>query len=317
MSAQKKRTMLRTEVLAVVTTCVMLLSCGSFPQVAVKERYFDSVSTGMPLEAKFTGLGGELVSFRTYPGRQKQRPNYKIWYPSSLEGGNKPYPVVLMVNGTGVPFQRFEPVFEHLASWGFVVAGNDDEWSALGTSTSQQLDFLLALNDDRTSPFYRKLDPDHIGIAGHSQGGAGAIHAVTDFPNGSRYRAMYTASAVSLSMIEAWKIDRTWVYDTSKIRIPYLMVAATGDVDAKTIAPLSSLQQNFRKIGGGQLTIMARRKDVDHGNTLDHADGYMTAWFRYQLLNDQEAQRVFVGLSAEIVRNTVNWQDVEIKGQVR
>lgn len=41
------------------------------------------------------------------------------------------------------------------------------------------------------------------------------------------------------------------------------------------------------------------------------ADGYMTAWFRYMLMNDKEAAKVFEGEHAEIITNSENWQDVK------
>lgn len=292
-----------------------LVGCDSASQPMVKERYFNGVSTAKPLEAKYTGLGEFTVASRTFSSGEEKFPSYKIWYPAEMEQKNKAYPLVIMANGTGVTYPRYEPIFEHLASWGFIVAGNDDEWSALGSSSAKELDFILAQSKDPSSLFYRKVDVQKIGIAGHSQGGTGAIHAVTDFPNGSNYRALYSASAVSLSMIESWKIDKRWIYDVSKIRIPYMMVAGTGGIDAKTIAPLASLGKNFDDLTGNAIAVMARRRGVDHGNTLDHADGYMTAWFRFLLLGDMEAKGVFSGVEPEILQNARNWQDVKIKGE--
>ena len=58
---------------------------------------------------------------------------------------------------------------------------------------------------------------------------------------------------------------------------------------------------------------MARRKNIDHGDMLIYADGYMTAWFRYTLMNDNEALGVFSGASPEIFQNVDNWQDVQSK----
>ena len=42
----------------------------------------------------------------------------------------KKYPLVLMVNGTGVEYPKYEATFKHLSSWGFIVAGNDDPSTA-------------------------------------------------------------------------------------------------------------------------------------------------------------------------------------------
>ena len=43
---------------------------------------------------------------------------------------------------------------------------------------------------------------------------------------------------------------------------------------------------------------------------LVRSDGYLTAWMLYQLCDDKDAAKVFVGEDAEILHNT-NWQDIE------
>lgn len=53
---------------------------------------------------------------------------------------------------------------------------------------------------------------------------------------------------------------------------------------------------------------MARRKDADHGDMLYFADGYVTAWFMWQLQGDSEAAKAFVGDNAEILSNEL-YQD--------
>lgn len=45
---------------------------------------------------------------------------------------------------------------------------------------------------------------------------------------------------------------------------------------------------------------------------LSYSDGYMTAWFLYTLLNDKEAEKVFVIENPKILSNTMNWTDIEI-----
>lgn len=107
-----------------------------------------------------------------------------------------------MANGTGVKASAYAEVFRHLASWGFVVAGNEDEWSWDGGSSSETLAFALRQNADASSVLHGLIDTENIGIAGHSQGGVGAINAVTSQDNGGRYRAMWTASATHAELAE-------------------------------------------------------------------------------------------------------------------
>ena len=95
------------------------------------------------------------------------------------------YPVVIMANGTGVKASHYKEVFKHLSSWGFIVAGNEDENSRTGASSEATLEYLITQNSDSNSIFYHKLNLEHIGIGGHSQGGVGAVNAVTQQKNGN------------------------------------------------------------------------------------------------------------------------------------
>ena len=83
----------------------------------------------------------------------------------------------MITNASNVAALHYEPYFKRLASWGFIVAGNEDRQAGSGESTSLTLDYLLKLNDQSGSVFYQKISQTNIGIVGFSQGGAGAIRA--------------------------------------------------------------------------------------------------------------------------------------------
>jgi len=275
----------------------------------VEKEYYNKIDATYPLEKKYTQLGEYETSAIEFKSGDTLFNKYKVWYPSVLETDHTvKYPIVVMANGTGVPFARFSEVFKHLASWGFIVIGNDDDESWSGLSSSEALQYMFSLNDN-SSIFYQKLDTENIGIAGHSQGGAGAINAVTDFSNSHMFTSIYTASTPSIELSKELK----WNYEVTEVKIPYFMVAGTGEADAELIAPLASVIQNYENVENVTPTVMARRKNANHGDTLTHADGYMTAWFRYTLMNDEEASKVFRGETPEILENTTNWQDVRTK----
>ena len=290
--------------------CILLMMLKYLASKPISSEYFNKVITSGVLENKYTGYGEYTVNSLEVDSKEELFNKYKIWYPEELEEkSDKKYPVVLFVNGTGVPYSKYGATFEHLASWGFVVIGNDDASTATGESSSITLNYILSLNNNKESIFYNKLDIENVGISGHSQGGVGAINAVTNFENSKIFTSIYTASTTSLELANALQ----WDYDVSKIRIPYFMVAGTGKIDSETIAPLESLIKNYENLNEDIKAIMARRKNVDHGDMLIYADSYMTAWFRYTLMNDKEASKVFCGDSSEIVQNTDIWQDVRIR----
>lgn len=297
------------------------------------ENYYKYASPVGVIETKYTPLGSYEVSYIEFDADNEVYKKYEVWYPSNLNGSNEKYPVVVMANGTGVKASQYKEVFEHLASWGFIVIGNEDENSRTGDSSADTLDYLLSLNEDEKSEFYGKIDTENIGIAGHSQGGVGAINAVIEQENGNMYQAIFAASATSrYHADELNKTDSGWSCDLSKIKIPVFMVAGTGTMDAgnmdtyssepssegsaQGICPLWWLEECYDAIPEPDSVVIARMVGKDHGDMLRSADGYMTAWFMYWLQGDTEAGDAFWGIDAEIINNS-NYQDVHSKNLVR
>ena len=288
---------------------------------SVTADYYAQTQTGGEIEETYTAMGEYDVDYAEYPAQDLLIKQYKIWYPSALAGEEgREWPIVVMANGTGVPASRYTPVFRHLASWGFVVIGNEMQNSWSGGASAGALDLLAELNEDPSSLFYHKLDLDNVGSAGHSQGAIGAINAVTAQPNGDSYKALYLASTPS----SLYASTLEWAYDPALIDVPCFMTAGTGLLDAGeagspevaeeaqevSIAPLWSQEENYGLIPDSVPKLRARRTGADHAEMLPWPDGYMTAWFMYWLQGDEAAGRAFFGPDAEIVHNPL-WQDIE------
>lgn len=229
---------------------------------------------------------------------------------------------MIIANGTGSTAGTIEPVLKHLASWGFNVVGNDDKNSRTGESSAASLDFILASNEDADSIFNGKVDVDNIGVAGHSQGGVGAINAVTQQPNGDRHSAAFLASPTGEYWGQNPDFGPEWGYDAARLAIPTFAVAGTGLVDAGTakditategqgIIPLWSLQNMFNAIPDDVPKAIARFVDGDHGDTLTSGSAYQVAWFRYWLMGDEQAGAAFTGDKPELEINP-KWQDVQV-----
>jgi predicted dienelactone hydrolase len=108
--------------------------------------------------------------------------------PLDLSGG--PYPLLLFSHGSCGYALQSKFLTPLIASYGFIVAapphpGNTlAEFPACGSGAAQAAsiqerpndiifvtDQLLAANADNTSPFFGAIDPDRIGMSGHSFGG--------------------------------------------------------------------------------------------------------------------------------------------------
>ena len=303
-------------ILLVLIVIIVVLAIKGYiesQQPVYKDDYYKDFKSDSELEMRYSQLGNYEVSYEEHKSANKSIKKIRIWYPKDLENSSDKYPMIVVVNASGVPAFRYEPFFKRLASWGFIVVGNEDGQTGTGETTSITLDYML--NIPRDSKLYNKIDLENIGIIGYSQGGAGALRAATEFENSKNYKAIFTGSAAYPFLAK----NMGWSYDTSKITIPYFMTAGTGKSDDAGkdsnkeyggVAPLSSLIDNYDKISDDVFKIRARSVGTEHEDMLVKTDSYMTAWMLYQLKNDEEASKVFIGEDAELLNNK-NWQDVE------
>lgn len=272
---------------------------------SVPKNYTRTVKTGSPVEAKYLQFGPNHILYQKEKGTELTK-YFHIYYPQELEKTQKQYPVVVILNGTGILPKKYPALFQHLASWGFIVIGNDDPSTGFGLSADETIDYLIKINDDRNHILYHHIDLKHIGITGHSQGGAGVLTAVSHTKHQNIYK-----TAVALSPThEKMAHDFGWSYDLTQISIPLFMIAGTkGDFETKAVIPLEAMIEMYNKVPSSK--VMMRRKDTDHGGMLYSADGYVTAWLMWQLQDDIYASHAFLDDNAEIYHNNL-YQDVQM-----
>ncbi len=269
------------------------------------KNYTKTVETGGEIETKYLSMGAHEVKYTEVeaPGDWKK---FEAFYPAELEQGEAPWPVVVFANGTGVGASRYKALFKHLASWGFIVLGNEDPSTCTGASAEATLVWLLEQNSDQDSVFYQKVDTKHIGISGHSQGSVAVFNAVSEQPHGTMFTCAVSLSPTQLDVAVAIGLN----YDPGKMSVPTLILAASEN-DVITPEGVRELSDVIPAD-----TITALRPGMDHGKMLYSADGYVTAWFLWLLQDDQEAAKAFVGDNAELLNNSLYQnQQIEIKSR--
>ena len=276
------------------------------------EAYEQYYQTEGPLEDMYTRKGSYAVGSLTAPSDHSAIKNIRIFYPAELSESEKRYPMILVVNGSNTPAAVYQPYFERLASWGFIVVGNDDPQTGSGETASLTLDYML-----NQSAIKDRIDTANLGLVGYSQGGAGALNLITRHENGRLFKAVFTGSAAYPLLAESMG----WGYDPESIAIPYFMTAATGESDDRNVtdinaefagvAPLQSLMDIYDAMPDDVLKVRGRCVGAEHTDMILRTDGYMTAWMLYHLQGDEEAGKAFMGENAEILYNA-NWQDVKV-----
>lgn len=301
------RKVVKLVLLAVLVLLILLISLVIWIVLrpAVPDNYTKTVRTGGEIEAAYLASGRHTVKYTEAeaPGDWKK---FEIYYPEEVAESGDTYPVVVLVNGTGIAGSKYRSLFRHLASWGFIVLGTEDPSTCTGASADAALAWLLEENDRENSLFYKKVDLDNIGISGHSQGGVGVFNAVTVNSHSSLYK-----TAVALSPTnEEGAAALNMFYDLTRLSIPALLLAGTeGDFETKLVIPFEQMEKMYRRMDVPKA--MARRTGSAHEQMLYEADGYVTAWLMWQLQGDETAARAFTGLNPELACNAL-YQDQRI-----
>lgn len=292
-----------------ILIAVLLYNISKAP--AVPDNYIETVTTGGELESKYMEMGPYEVSYMEYAALMSFK-KYEIYYPSDIEEMDETLPAVIFVNGTGIAASKYQALQKHMASWGIITVATEEEHAWNGFSAEMSVRMLEKLNNlegeyyRKNNMFYQKIDTDNIGIVGHSQGGFGVVNAITDQKHKENYKAAVILSSAP-SMVEN---DFQWEANPSLISIPTLIIGSTGNIDS-AIASLEGMQNVYDAIPNDITKVLARRNDADHGEMLYYADGYVTAWFRYYLCNDENAYNAILGESPEILKNPL-YQDLKI-----
>lgn len=293
-------------IIIVIGIAVLLIVISK--RQSVPKEYWEKISSSSDIEKKYNELGRYDVEKKEYEApkddRDKNDNHFVVWYPK--EEGT--YPLVVMVNGTGVPCHKYEEVFKHFASWGYVVIGNDYGTNWDGKHPSETLDFAL-----NTEEIANMLDTDKIAIGGHSQGGMGTFNAINEYENGNKYKVAFAISPTNneLGIALKWGFDldtdNAYAYQLDKIEIPTMLIAGTGRFDSETVSPLEQMETAYNELNVDKV-MFRRSNDIDHGNMLYESNAYVIAWLEYYLKDTKENEKVFFGDNAEI-KNNNRYQD--------
>ena len=204
---------------------------------------------------------------------------YTVFRPACMKDGEK-YPVITWGNGTCGQSGGYASFLATVASHGFVIFAANSRFTDAGNNEMlRALDLAKAENENESSVFYQKLDLDKVGAMGHSQGAGATVNAARD----PRIKAVIL-----------------WNGPGSASK-PFLAVSGDRDIGGHTPTSMASTVMGaslpaawlyYHKIletGGavtGHLTLMEQPERVTDPTI---------AWFKYMLLGDQEAKKMFVG----------------------
>lgn len=227
---------------------------------------------------------------------------HTVFRPADLTVFGKKHPLPIIAWGNGAcansPWEHVKFLNE-LASHGFLVIAigpmpQDGERGG-GRSVASQLidaiDWALAQNKDKKSRYYKKIDARHIAVAGMSCGGLQALEVAPD----PRVTTLMVCNSGILGnpgkgMPGMPSLTKEHL---EKLHTPTLYLLG-GPSD---IAHNNGMD-DVRRIN--HVPVFVGNLDVGHGGTCARPYGgdyakVATAWCQWQLKNDQQAAKLFVG----------------------
>ena len=292
-------------IVAVIVVALLAFMAG---RPAVPDNYQETTQTGGEIEAKYMANGPYEVAVHE-DGTVLDFGKFWVYYPKELETTDSKYPVIVICNGSGTPLSKYPAIAKHYASWGFIVVGTEEKnsWNAFGAEMS--IRYLERWNEnekiqDAESLFYHKVDLDRVGVVGHSQGGVGVINAITDTKHKDVYKTAVALSPTNKTLAH----DLFWDYDATQVNVPILLISGAGGGDDWVVTG-EQLDDIYNDIPSEKAAM--RRVDTPHGDVLYKPDGYVTAWFMWQLQGDSEAAKAFAGDSPEFMSNSL-YQDQKV-----
>jgi len=289
----KKRSVIITIfALVLVASCV---GCGKLMEAynashpSGSNNYYEMLTGLSPKESIYMKLGAHEVKTFEEPA-EGTLGTFRVWYPADVATSNRKYPVIVSNNGTGWPATKYTEWFRHMASWGFIVVGNDEGTSWNGNSAEATLQWLIGLNKKKGSAIYQHADLENIGTVGHSQGGTGVENAITTQPSAK----MYKAAVMLASTYNGHNALLRWNADASKIKVPMMILVANSD----GLTPLKDYNTLWNALPSNIIKVAGRRNDCNHGDMLVYGDGYVTAWFLWHLQGSAQAREAIKELKS-------------------
>ncbi|WP_319590102.1 hypothetical protein [uncultured Draconibacterium sp.] len=227
---------------------------------------------------------------------------HTVFRPQDLStfGNKNKLPVIAWGNGAcaNSPWEHVNFLNE-VASHGFLVIaigpmpaeGEQGRGSSQSSQLADAIDWAIAQNSDKNSPYSKKVDVENIAVSGMSCGGLQTLEIAPD--------PRVTTTVVCNSGIlpetgggfpgmPALKKD-----DLKKLHTPTLYILG-GESDIA----YNNGMDDYKRIN--HVPVFVANLDVGHGGTYREPHGgefarVATAWYQWQMKDDQEASKMFVG----------------------
>ncbi len=226
---------------------------------------------------------------------------HTIFRPSDLSAfdTNNKLPIFVWGNGACANSPGGHVNFlSELASHGFLVIAigpmpgeNESGGKTSAAQLIDAIDWAIARNSDKTSPYYHKIDVDKIAVSGMSCGGLQALEVATD-PRIST--VVICNSGILIEPVKGFPgMPNVTKEQLGKLHAPIIYIMG-GESDIA----YGNGMDDFKRIN--HVPAFAANLNVGHGGTYGEPHGgdfakVATSWLQWQLKGDKVAEKMFTG----------------------
>jgi hypothetical protein len=259
-------------------------------------RSFAQESTSSTVEDRGTGKYSAVML------SEKSLPTHTIFMPKDLSvfGKTNKLPIIAWGNGAcaNSPWGHVNFLSE-VASHGFLVIAigympKESEHAKEKSQSSQMLDAInwaIAQNADKQSPFFEKIDISKIAVSGMSCGGLQTLEVAPD----PRITTIIVCNSGILGNPGQGMqgMPQLGKEQLEKLHTPTLYL-----LGGKKDIAYNNGMDDYNRIN--HVPVFVANMDVGHGGTYSKPHGgefakVATAWYKWQLKNDEEAGKMFTG----------------------
>jgi hypothetical protein len=229
-------------------------------------------------------------------------PTHTIFRPKDLSvfGKKNKLPIIAWGNGGcgNSPWEHLNFLSE-VSSYGFLVIAigpmPQEGQRGSGKTTSLQLidaiNWAIAQNNDKSSPYYNKIDITKIAVSGMSCGGLQALETAPD-------PRITTAVICNSGILGNTGSGMAGMPNLTKDHLLKLHTPTLYILGGEEDIAYANGMDDFKRIN--HVPVFVANMNVGHGGTYSQPHGgefakVATAWFKWQLKGDKESGKVFTG----------------------
>lgn len=237
-------------------------------------------------------------------------PTHTVFRPNDMSvfGKNNKLPIIAWGNGAcaNSPWEHINFLSE-VSSHGFLVVAigpmPQEGERGSGRSTSSQMtdaiNWAIAQNNDKSSPYFNKVDVKKIAVSGMSCGGLQTLETAPD-------PRVTTTVVCNSGILPSTGGGMPGMPPLTKEHLTKLHTPTLYILGGEKDIAYNNGMDDFRRIN--HVPVFVANMDVGHGGTYRQPHGgefakVATAWYQWQLKGDKEAAKLFTGEPSGLAKN--------------